>query len=329
MSLEWFPADLEVALSVDLILICLRLYQFYYVQLARIKQFNFKIMSVSRNGLHGWPSGKLGNTVSYLLKGQLVHRTIGKQKKPSLKQKANHQSMAVITRFLGHFKDYLNNGFELESRGTIRNQHNLAVSRNMKNALQGEYPNIRLDYAKVQLSSGSLEHPKDIRMEKVLGGLQISWDPLYESGERSHYDDCLQLAIYFPKSRTQKVELNFSKRMIGSAFLPLYEEDLEAPMEVYLFLSASNHDAVSDTIYLGNVNGSFESPKISAEKEKEEKGKLGELAEMARYERVSQQYKAQMKLKPEERMKKKTFKSLETEFLALFNRWEARQAKAG
>lgn len=283
-------------------------------------------MSVSRNGMHGWPSGKLGNMVSYMLKGQLVHRTIGKQKKPSLKQKANHQSMAVITRFLGHFKDYLNNGFELESRGTIRNQHNLAVSCNKKNALQGEYPNIRIDYAKVQLSSGSLGRPKDIRMDKVEGGLQISWDPLYGSGIGSHYDDCLQLGIYFPKSRTQKLEMNFSKRNMGTAFLPLYEEDLEAPMEVYLFLSAANHDSVSDTVYLGNVNGTFEDSNVIEEREKKEKA---DLSEAARYEKVSQQYKAQMKLKPEDRIKAKAFKSLETEFLILANRWGIRQAKAG
>ncbi|MBB2151094.1 DUF6266 family protein [Pedobacter gandavensis] len=163
-------------------------------------------MSVSRNGMHGWPSGKLGNVVSYMLRGQLVHRTVGKQGKPSLKQKANHQSMAVVTRFLGHFKDYLGNGFELEARGTIRNQHNLAVSCNKKNALKGEYPDISIDYAKVQLSKGSLQQPRNIRLEKVEGGLQISWDPLYESGSGSQYDDCLQLAVYFPKSRTKKIE---------------------------------------------------------------------------------------------------------------------------
>lgn len=286
-------------------------------------------MSVSRNGMHGWPSGKLGNVVSYMLRGQLVHRTIGKQGKPSLKQKANHQSMAVVTRFLGHFKDYLGNGFELEARGTIRNQHNLAVSCNKKNALKGEYPEIRIDYAKVQLSRGSLQQPKNIRMEKAEGGLQISWDPLYESGSGSQYDDCLQLAVYFPKSRTKKIELNFSKREMGRAFLPLNEEQFEASMEVYLFLSAANHDAVSDTIYLGNVNGTFENPKLSAERKKAEKVTLGDLSEKARYEKLRIQYKAQMEVKPEERIKPKAFKSLEREFLVLENRRQARETKGG
>ncbi|MCX2450515.1 DUF6266 family protein [Pedobacter sp. PLR] len=286
-------------------------------------------MSVSRNGMHGWPSGKLGNVVSYMLNGQLVHRTVGKQGKPSLKQKANHQSMAVITRFLGHFNGYLSNGFELEARGTIRNQHNLAVSCNKKNALQGNYPNISIDYAKVQLSKGTLKNPENLRMEKVEGGLQITWDPSYQSGEGSQYDDCLQLAIYFPKSRTQKVELNFSKRELGTAFLPLEPEKLEGSMEVYLFLSAANHDSVSDTVYLGNLNGAFVNPEIIKKGAANEEVQAEELRTKARYEQVSVQYKAQMKLKPEDRISAKAFRNLEREYLVLANRFGSMPTKSG
>lgn len=291
-------------------------------------------MSISRNGMHGWPSGKLGNVVSYMLRGQLVHRTIGKQGKPSLKQKVNHQSMAVTTRFLGHFKDYLNNGFELEARGTVRNQHNLAVSWNKKNALQGVFPNISIDYAKVQLSRGTLNNPDRLCMEKVSGGLQISWDPSYLSGSDSQYDDCLQLAIYFPKSRTQKLELNFSKRMSGTAFLPLAEEKLESSMEVYLFLRAANHEFVSDTVYLGNLNGTWENPTITAQREEKERNKqVEDLRAELRYEQVKEQYRAQMKLKPKDRISDKAFRSLEKEYLVLMSRYEStartRPSKAG
>ncbi|WP_316745661.1 DUF6266 family protein [Pedobacter gandavensis] len=288
-------------------------------------------MSISRNGMHGYPSGKLGNVVSYMLRGQLVHRTVGKPGKPSPKQKANHESMRVITHFLGHFKDYLNNGFELEARGTIRNQHNLAVSYNKKNALQGEYPNISVDYAKIQFSKGTLKNPEGLRMEKVEGGLQISWDPFYQSAMGSQYDDCLQLAVYFPKSRRQKIELNFSKREMGTAFLALAEEELESSMEVYLFLSAANHDSVSDTLYLGNLNGAWENQKIIAEKGKNVETEA--LYENARYVQVMAQYKGQMELKPENRIPDKAFRNLETEYLVLRNRYEStsrsRQSKPG
>ncbi|MBB2151095.1 hypothetical protein [Pedobacter gandavensis] len=113
------------------------------------------------------------------------------------------------------------------------------------------------------------------------------------------------------------------------AFLPLNEEQLEASMEVYLFLSAANHDAVSDTIYLGNVNGTFENPKLSAEGKKAKKAVMGDLSEKARYEKLSIQYKVQMELKSEERIKPKAFKSLEREFLVLENRRRGRETKGG
>ncbi|MBC8987474.1 hypothetical protein H9X96_17030 [Pedobacter sp. N36a] len=276
-------------------------------------------MAISKNGIHGWPSGKLGRVVYYMLRGQHVQRGIGKPGKPSLKQKANHESMAVVTRFLGRFKEYLNNGFELEARGTIRNQHNLAVSCNKKSALKGEYPNISIDYTKVQLSKGSLTNPENVRMKKVEGGLQISWDPLnalsqFEIGEQ--YDDCLQLAVYFPKRKSQIIELNFSKRGTGTAFLPLNEEEFESPMEVFLFLSAANHTSVSDTLYLGNMNGTWDHPK-----HQEKPGE--DLGAYLRFEQIKEQYNVQMKLKPEDRLAKKAFNSLEKEYLVLMNRYES------
>lgn len=276
-------------------------------------------MAISKNGLHGWPTGKLGNIVSYMLRGQYVQRTIGKPGKPSLKQQANHQAMAVTTRFLRHLNDYLNNGFELEAEGTIRNQHNLAVSYIKKNALQGEFPNLSIDYAKVQLSKGSLAIPKDIRMVKLETGLQVSWNPLQYDGEGAQYDDCLQLAICFPESGRKKIELNFSKRELGSAFLALEPEQLTQSMEVYLFLRTANHDAVSDTIYLGNLNGSYENPKV---KEIKEKAAAAELKLKTRFEQICKQYQEQMKLNPERRMARKAFRSLEKEYLVLLSKGE-------
>lgn len=281
-------------------------------------------MAISKNGIHGWPSGKLGRIVYYTLKGQPVQRTIGKCGKPSLKQKANHQAMKVTTRFLNHLNDYVKNGFELEAYGTIRNQHNLAVSGIKKNALKGEYPNISIDYLKVQLSKGTLANPKDLRMEKVKDGLQISWDPAHYYGTGAQYDDCLQLAICFPENNSKKTELNFSKRNAGTAFLPLEPEELDRCMEVYVFLSAANHDSVSDSVYLGNLNGEYEDPIVTLRKDKEQ---AEYLKSTRRYEQVTEEYRAQMKLKPGERIGAKAFRNLETEYLVLFDRAKSMESK--
>lgn len=108
-------------------------------------------MAILSNSAFGHPNGKIGGMVYYMLKGQAVCRMIGEQGKPSIKQKANYQAMEVTMRLVKPMKEFIRNSFELEARGTVKNPHNLAVSYNKKQALQGEYPNIRVDYSKVVL----------------------------------------------------------------------------------------------------------------------------------------------------------------------------------
>jgi hypothetical protein len=89
-------------------------------------------------------------------------------------QLANYQSMAVTMRLLKNMTAFINSSFEIEARGTVKNQHNLATSYNKKQALKGEYPNISVDYSKVVLSYGDLEIAQDLKMVKTDTGIQIS-----------------------------------------------------------------------------------------------------------------------------------------------------------
>jgi hypothetical protein len=110
------------------------------------------------NGAFGEFKGKLGNLVSYNLKGKTVVRHIGKSKKPPTEaQLAVRQRMAAVIKFLRPALAFINAGFELAVEGTDRHPHNEATAYNYKNALQGEYPNISMDYSKVLVSMGALE----------------------------------------------------------------------------------------------------------------------------------------------------------------------------
>jgi hypothetical protein len=112
----------------------------------------------SSNGLFGELTGKIGNLVSYNLKGKNVVRRIGKNNKPATAaQLAVRQRIAVVTKFLRPALAVINVGFELEVAGTDKNQHNAAISYNVKNATQGAYPDIKMDYSKALVSKGTLE----------------------------------------------------------------------------------------------------------------------------------------------------------------------------
>src|SRR6187551_228641 len=112
--------------------------------------------------------GKVGNTVSYMLNGKYVMRGIGKSKKKlSDKQLANMMSMKVTMKFLCSLKPFVDAGFGLEAMGTDKNAFNLATAAVKKHAITGEYPNLGIDYSKVQLSKGSVPAPEEVSISKA------------------------------------------------------------------------------------------------------------------------------------------------------------------
>ncbi|WP_316838972.1 DUF6266 family protein [Pedobacter gandavensis] len=218
-------------------------------------------------GPYGHPSGKIGTVVFYMLNGQPVCRLIGRPGKPSLKQKSNRQAMSVTMDLVTPLADFINVSFKLEAEGTVRNPHNLATSYNKKHALMGEYPDIKVDYTKVILSNGALEMAEDFKISKMEEGISLSWNP--ESFRNGANDDILMVAISHPSHKRASSYLNASKRSDGSCFIPLYEESLlKEQMEIYVCFKSANEKMISDSAYVGNLNGQEESRAEIAEKEK-------------------------------------------------------------
>ncbi|WP_316751939.1 DUF6266 family protein [Pedobacter gandavensis] len=224
-------------------------------------------MAICKPGPFGHPSGKIGNTIFYMLKGQPVCRSNGKPGKVSLKQKANRQEMSVAMELLKPMKDFINVSFKMESAGSVKNPHNLATSYNKKQALTGDYPNIKVDYSKVVLSRGLLEMATDLKVSKAADGLQLSWDSGME--EHSALDDIMMVLVSHPTRKRASTFLNAGRRGDGSCFIPLDKDwMLKEQMEVYVCFKSSNEKLISDSAYLGNLNGAPDSPLEKAEKEK-------------------------------------------------------------
>ncbi|WP_316822475.1 DUF6266 family protein [Pedobacter gandavensis] len=215
---------------------------------------------------YGHPSGKIGNIVYYMLKGQPVCRLVGTPGKPSVKQMANRQAMSVVMQFIKPMTDFINISFKREAEGSIRNPHNLAISYNKKQALTGEYPNIKVDYTKVILSNGSLEMAKNLQLIKGKEGLNLSWDS--SIGDNAAPDDSLMVLVSHPTRKKASTYLNAARRTDGSCFLPLDKEwMLQEQMEVYVCFKSANEKLISNSAYVGNLNGEPESKSEIAEKE--------------------------------------------------------------
>ncbi|WP_316842197.1 DUF6266 family protein [Pedobacter gandavensis] len=266
-------------------------------------------MAICNVGPYGHPSGKIGSLVFYILNGQPVCRTIGKPGKPSIKQLANQQAMSVTMELVKPMADFINVSFKLEAEGTVKNPHNLATSYIKKQALIGQYPDIKVDYSKVVLSQGSLEMAKDLKITKGKEGLNLSWNSDME--ENAAADDILMVLVSHPTKKRASSYLNAARRSDGNCFLPLDKEwMINQQMEIYVCLKSSNEKSISDSVYVGNLNGAPES-----ESEKAEKAHF--MATKARFDVVEADYHKKRLELAEGLIESRAFRHLQKEYRVL------------
>lgn len=214
-------------------------------------------MAKLKPGVFGHPIGRIGNQVFYILNGQGLCRSIGVQDgEGTPKQKANRFEMKLMMELLKPLQGFIKQGFEHKAKGTVWNAFNLATSYNKQNAIQGEYPNLSINYTKVKLSSGTLPLAKDLQIIKSEGGLTIKWEGTHQwAGDQ--YDDLVMVALYHPSERKASVFLNAGKRELGECFVPIEDQTfLDEPIEAFLCFKSADGKNISDSVYLGNINGS-------------------------------------------------------------------------
>lgn len=271
-------------------------------------------MALSLNGPHGHLKGKIGNLVYYVLNGQPVVRTIGDPGKPSKNQKGNQQAMSVTMKAVKSMKDFINSSFEPEARGTIRNPFNLAVSYNKKLALQGAYPDIKVDYSKIVLSYGDLPLAYDLKMVKTDAGVLVSWGPDHEDFN-ARDNDMVMLMLCHPLHHKSTTALNACRRDAGQYFFPLSHAMLNEPIEGYICFKSANGKHISDSAYLGNLNGEMDSLEEEHQKKKY-------TALKTRFDQIAPDYLQQLSDNHGNPVDSKAFRNLEKEYQVLKHKLE-------
>ncbi len=139
--------------------------------------------------------GKLGNLVFYKMNGSSYVRTrpakYRDRKSPA--QLAQRQRMQVVISFLRSFRDLVRVTFAAEATGRTALQ--AAQSYNMRHALAGEYPDIRIDKSKVLLSRGPLPLPAGVSVTAQPEGLLIRWENGPEATGSAANDTLVVMAL--------------------------------------------------------------------------------------------------------------------------------------
>lgn len=208
------------------------------------------------NGVFGGFHGRIGNLVGYILKGKYVIRKIGKSYKPLTPgRKANCQKMTLVNEILSPSLPVIRVGFRLAVAGTDRNEYNEAVSYNKKNAIQGVYPNISLDYTRVLMSMGTLPVAIGPSLSQTDEKVTFSWKVTPEhSGQ--YASDRAMLVVYFPDLKITCADLSGSKRIEGTHTLKIPNEYINERMEAYISFVKDNGREVSNSVHAGALNAS-------------------------------------------------------------------------
>lgn len=198
--------------------------------------------------------GRVGNTVTYVLNGQIVKRTIGKSsKKPTISQLSARQKTTLIARFLNPVKEIINVGFGFEARKLKKNAHNIATSYNWLNAISGSYPDQKIDFTKVLLSKGKSNPTTNIEVKIVEHKLEFTWDiafpdPLVNNSDRT------MLVAYSPENNSAIWSIGSAERSEGIANLIIPKKYLFMKLETYVSFISADYKSIFNSIYTGQFS---------------------------------------------------------------------------
>jgi hypothetical protein len=210
-------------------------------------------MAIIPQGITGPFIGKVGPVVGYISRGKCVLRSrpdLGKSRKPSILQKQQHAKFSLMNKFLGPIIPFLN-----ETKKTIDvdlTGYNKAFSYNVKNAITGSYPDLKIDYHMVLLTRGDLPNVKSTQAESLSSGqITVQWTDNSGTG-LSRADDKAFLAIYCPEINKWTNELNLTERSAGSHIfnIPLFSG---RNVQIYLGFISADGKEISDSLYVGEL----------------------------------------------------------------------------
>jgi hypothetical protein len=195
--------------------------------------------------------GKVGNTVTYLLNGQWVKRTIGSYDgPPTVLQLATRMMMSLLANLFKPVKGLIRVGFAQQAKNSIRHAHNIATIENKLTALKGEYPNLEIHYPGVIFTKGTMPFNTEMQVSIMETGLIFTWDAELLIKGMNPSDRVVMIA-YCPEKKYAFYELDGARRKEGSDYLPLLKYHERVIIHTYAAFISANRKNISTSVYTG------------------------------------------------------------------------------
>jgi hypothetical protein len=199
-----------------------------------------------RGALDGF-SGKVGNLVGYFWKGKAVLRIKPHKKrgKPTTAELANRQKFGDMQ--LRPLLPYLRIGFA--NYATYFEGFVAAKSYNLKNAVQGVYPNYVIDPASVLVSFGKLSQAWEFNAVST----KPHWVTINWAGGAAADDERVMVLAYDIESREARMDTWGCYRSNESLDLEMGPRFSGRTVHVYLSFVSDDRKQRSDSHYVGEV----------------------------------------------------------------------------
>lgn len=213
--------------------------------------FKIKIMAKADGNAFDGFIGRLGDTVTYIRKGKLIKRTIGKSTKPpSLSQIRYRARIKLYSELLKAAKKLVALGYASAAGRLNKCAHDLFSSQVLTNCIIGDHPDQRIDFTKVLFSKGDMPLTPGTTVVQTEEGLKFTWDKSLVS-DQFRTDDLALLIVYYPELKSVYYDTAAAKRIAGEAHLELEKKSTPKIMEIYI--SFRNDETISDSVYLGQL----------------------------------------------------------------------------
>jgi hypothetical protein len=207
-----------------------------------------------RNGILGGINGKIGDAEGYIRNGIAYVRAKRRKsnKPPTEKQLAGRQKMALVNRFINTMTAFVGAGFELVAKGQAFSANNAAKSYQLKYALEGEYPDLAVNYSKVKLSSGKLQPAEGAAVKVLVNGLKFTWE-CQAIAERVYYQSTAMLLVHCPALNLSFYDLSGLKRIAGEQLIELPLDFNGHSLHCYISFVTDDRKMIADSVYVGEV----------------------------------------------------------------------------
>lgn len=210
-------------------------------------------MGTYNNGILGAFKGKVGNVVGSTWNGVKYMRAVPVSVKDpkTEKQLAQRQRFGLMTSFMRKFRPVVNIGFR-KGAGNM-SASNRAASYNIKNAVDGEYPDQEIRFDMLRFSRGDLTGSYNASAVSAnTGELTITWADNTGDGSASP-DDTLVVSLYSAERDSVFFRVEAAERQDGTVSIALPESYHGDTVETYIFFVSADEEQVSDSDYLGSI----------------------------------------------------------------------------